>query len=88
MAACDSELLGKVYSESGKELDLKTYEGFYRGELIDEGKIRPFLTGRGFYTANLVGERTVSEAIEAGISKKGQVRRIAGIPYVQIFRIL
>lgn len=88
LAACDSELLGKIYSENGKELDLKTYDGFYRGEMIHEEEIRVFLTDGGFYTANLVGERSVSEAISAGIAQKSQIHRIADIPYVQIFRIL
>lgn len=85
VAACDRELLGKVFSEGGAVLDLEKYESFYRGEESGPEKLKRELAG--FDSANLVGEKSVNVALEIGLAQKSDVKYIKGIPHLQIYLI-
>jgi hypothetical protein len=85
VAACDRELLGKVFSEGDAVLDLETYAPFYRGERTDAGGLAESLGG--FDSANLVGKKSVNVALENGLAQKRDVKYINGIPHLQIYRI-
>ena len=85
VAACDRELLGKVFTEGEAVLDLKNYESFYRGEESDAGKLKKELEGTD--SANLVGEKSVNVALESGLAQKSDVKYIKEIPHLQIYRI-
>ena len=88
VAMCDSELLGNVYSESNVEIDLQKYSDFYKGELVEEKEAEPLAGRKDFYTANIVGERSVSLFIKSGVASKSEVRKIRGIPYLHIYRAI
>jgi len=62
LAACDEELLGKTFSGDGTRL--KVSETFYKGELVSEDAFRERM--KSVTVMNLVGERAVSIAREAG----------------------
>ncbi len=62
LAACDEELLGKTFREG--ELKLEVKERFYKGELVEEDRLKELLDEATI--ANLTGERCVSKAIELG----------------------
>ena len=68
VAMCDSELIGKVYSESKTEIDLQKYSDFYKGELVEEKEAEPVAERKGVYTANIVGERSVGLFIKSGVA--------------------
>lgn len=78
---CDQSIFGKRYTEGKKQLDLRSE--FYRGAPVENRE--PLLDMmRGANIISLAGEESVALAIEAGLLDKGQVKRIAGIPYAQV----
>lgn len=91
VAVCDSELLGKRFEEpfgkSVKQLDIK--ESFYKGkegkkvskeELLDIIKLFSVEDS----TFNIVGEKSIQVALEAGTISKKEVGRIQGIPFALV----
>ncbi len=82
-AACDEELLGTKHAEGKFRLDVSP--GFYDGQRVDAETLANFL---GMATvANLVGERTVALAVEAGFVDPGQVLNVGGIPHAQFMTV-
>jgi len=83
VAICDEELLGREFREG--RFVLRVEEGFYGGDLmtLEEG-----INQIGKCTiANLVGERIVRAAIEAGYVREENVLIIGGVPHAQLVRI-
>ncbi len=88
LAMCDSELLGTIVKSGEKEIDLKKYAGFYSGEKVDEETAEKILSeNMDFYSANVVGNRSVVIFIKNGIVKKENVMKIGSVPYAQIYRV-
>lgn len=91
VAVCDSELLGRKFEEpSGevvKQLDVK--ENFYKGkegrEVSGDELIKLMKAmSREDATFNIVGEKSVNAALDAGIISKENVGYIQGIPFVLV----
>ncbi len=85
IAVCDKELIGKVFEEEDKYLDLDTHKGFYMGEQTDEHNVRKILGD--FQSVNLVGNRSVGVALELGMISEEDVMYIKETPYIQIYKI-
>ena len=83
LAACDEELLGKTFREG--ELKLEVKERFYRGELVEEERLKELLEEATI--ANLTGERCVTRAIELGYIDPERVLRIRGVPHAQMAKM-
>jgi hypothetical protein len=83
LAACDEGLLDKKFEEG--ELQLQVYSSFYDGNRVDEDSLIAQLGNSTI--ANLVGERVVNCALEAGLVTEDCIIRIQGVPHVQIFRM-
>jgi hypothetical protein len=81
IALCDSELIGKKFTDGNLQLDLK--ESFYNGEDIDETKVIKLLKDANAddATFNLAGKRAVDAGIKAGIVDKSGIIKIQGIPH-------
>lgn len=86
IAMCDEELLGKEFSEGKKKLDLSKYASFYKGELLEEGKVS--IDKDSIYSANVVGERSVGIMIRNGLATEEDIRRISNIPFLQVYKVL
>ena len=83
LAACDRELLGKIFEEG--ELQIEVKPEFYFESYVSE---RTFLNSMKIATiANLVGERVVKLAIREGYVHGDNVLRIAGVPHAQMVLI-
>ena len=91
VAVCDSELLGKRFEEPFekgiKQLDVK--ESFYKGkegkkvskeELLDI--IKSFTVEDS--TFNIVGEKSIQVALEAGTISEKEVGKIQDIPFALV----
>ena len=83
LAACDAEVLGKTFKESGIVFEVK--EEFYKGfktnieeaiSLIEKSTI-----------VNLVGSKIVKKAIERGYVHPEAVIRICGVLHAQIVKM-
>jgi hypothetical protein len=84
LAACDYELLGKRFKEG--ELQLDVNENFYNDVMVDK---MTFLKHLAVCTiANLIGDRVIKYAINAGYVNKHTVIHISGIPHVQILKLI
>ena len=80
VAVCDSELLGRTFSEG--ELRLSVNEKFFKGHLANERDVRKALQDATI--ANLVGERSVACGITNGIVDENCVITIDGVPHAQM----
>ena len=87
IAMCDEELLGRIFNEGKRELNLRTYSEFYKGELVDEGYIQRVIGAGDLYSANVVGKKSVDLFVMKKIIKKEQVKKVAGVPFVQVYMI-
>ena len=85
VAVCDKELLGQVFEEGDRILDLESNRGFYEGELCGRDVVKRELARAD--SINLVGERAVGVAKEAGLVEEGNIIKIAGIPHAQAYRM-
>jgi hypothetical protein len=80
VAVCDSELIGRTFSEG--ELRLSINEDFYKGQPANEHEVIKALEEATI--ANLVGERAVTCGIDSGVVDKNCVIVIDGIPHAQM----
>ena len=82
IAACDTDLIGKVFKEGALKLEVSS---FYDGPEVDQEELIKHL--KLATIANLVGEKAVNIAIEEGYVDKNCVMRIGGIPHAQTVMI-
>jgi len=83
VAICDDDVLGESFEEG--ELSLTVTEEFYGTDAVAEESALASL--RRATVANLVGERTVAMAIEAGIVEEQNVLDIDGTPHAQVLSV-
>jgi len=84
VAVCDKELLGKKFEEGIFQLDVK--ESFYKGEEKSKEKVIELMKSFSDEDAtfNIVGEKSVAAAIEAGVIDKESVGEISNIPFALV----
>ncbi len=82
-AVCDANLIGKKFEENGLQLEIT--ERFYKGVELPEEKLIAVL--RNAEILNIVGDESVSLAINVGIIYKENIIKIAGIPHAQFTTI-
>ncbi len=94
VAICDSELLGKRFEElienqqeKTKQLHIK--ESFYKGKTGKKYSKEEVLNimknfEREDSTFNIVGQKSISAALKAGIINKEQIAKIQKIPYALV----
>ena len=84
VAICDSDLIGKRFEEGRFQLYIK--ESFFKGEKTSKEKVIKIMQymSREDSTFNIVGEKSVNTALEAGIITKEGIKRIQGIPFALV----
>lgn len=83
VSVCDRDVLGETF-ENG-ELSLTVTEEFYGGEEADEERVATTLARAS--VGNLVGERSVSLAVERGHVEEANVLEIDGTVHAQFLRM-
>lgn len=85
IAIADKELIGQIFEEGNKQLDVK--ESFYKGEEKTLEEVKKIINewSREDATFNLVGEKTTQIAIEMGIINEEEIKKIDNIPYSMVF---
>ncbi len=83
VAACDAEVLGKVFEEN--DLSLEVNRDFYCGDVMSLEECTAFLVEATIL--NLVGEKVVEKAIELGLVNPGNVLEIGGTVHAQMVRL-
>lgn len=79
VAVCDTELIGKKFSDGDVQLDLTT--GFYQCEELEEEEIGDLV--RNAYIVNLVGEKSVALGLKEGVIEESNIIRIQNIPHAE-----
>jgi len=93
VAVCDSDLLGKRFEEQFpneeviRQLDVK--ENFYKGQEgkeVSEEELADIFKSyiREDATFNIVGEKSVKAALEAGIASENAVGKVQDIPFILV----
>ena len=80
LAVCDKEILGKLFSEGDKQLDVS--EDFYNGDDVDEDEAGDLM--RNAHIVNIVGDKAIRLAIKEELIDSENIKKIAGIPYAQV----
>ena len=80
VAVCDSDLIGKIFEEEGKQLDLRG--DFFKGEEHSFKEIVKILNlqKKEDSTFNIIGKKSIEAAKEAGLISKEGVMEIKNIP--------
>ena len=79
ISVCDKELLGQLFEENGKQLDLTG--DFYKGSEKDVQEIGDLM--RNSDGVNLVGKEAIELGLQEGVIDKTHVLTIKGIPHAQ-----
>ena len=84
VAVCDSKILGKVFEEGEFQLDVK--ESFFKGEEVNKEKLIEIIKHMSAEdsTFNIIGEESITCAIEAGIIFEEGVGRIDNVPFALV----
>jgi hypothetical protein len=80
VAVCDSDLIGKTFTEGIKQIEIKS--NFFKGEEKNKQEVLKILKelDKEDATFNIVGEKSVQSALEAKIIKEHGIMKIEGIP--------
>ncbi len=79
---CDEDLLGRRLSEG--ELTVDISPEYFSGEVLSLEEAVSLVQEAAI--ANLVGEAIVGEVLRRGLAHPAAVRRIAGVPFLMIFK--
>ena len=82
VAVCDSDLVGKKFTEGKLQLDIK--ESFYSGdEVKDEKEALELLRCAQVddATFNFVGKKSIEIGLKAGVIGKEGIIKVQGIPH-------
>ncbi|MBT4376680.1 DUF424 family protein [archaeon] len=81
VAIADKELVGKKFEENNSQIDVK--ESFYKGELKTPEEVITIMQNfsKEDATFNLIGEKTIKTALEAGIITEDAVGKVEGIKF-------
>lgn len=84
VALSDADLIGKKFEEEKRQLDIR--ENFYKGKIVSKEEAIKILKQQSDEDAtfNIVGEKSIKTAVEAGIITKACIHRIQGIPFTLI----
>jgi uncharacterized protein len=80
LAVCDEDILGSLYKEDGKVIDLTS--DFYKGERTAEEELSILL--RKAHVVNAAGKDSVAFLLKLDLIEKADVCVISGIPTAQV----
>jgi uncharacterized protein len=80
VAVCDSDIIGKTFTEGIRQIEVRT--NFYKGEEKNNSEVIKIMKdlNQEDATFNLVGEKTVELALEAGVISEHGIIKIEGVP--------
>lgn len=79
---CDLGLVGTTLEQDG--LVVKLAPEYYQQEIIELARAKELLQKCDI--ANLVGEGIVNHAISMKMAKEASIKKIAGVPFLMIYR--
>lgn len=84
VAVCDSELIGKKFEEDNFQIEVK--ESFFKGDDISGSEAMSLMKKMSMEDAtfNIVGEKSVNAALNAGIISEKNINEIQGVPFALV----
>ncbi|MEK6844365.1 MAG: DUF424 family protein [Nanoarchaeota archaeon] len=84
VAICDADLVGKTFEEGKRQLDVR--ENFYKDVKVTKEEAIKILQkqSNNDSTFNIVGEKSIQTAIEAGLITEDSIGKIDNIPFTLI----
>jgi hypothetical protein len=79
---CDLDLIGSKLEHNDLVINL-TME-YYQQQVIGQPRAQELL--QKCEIANLVGEKIVKEALDMRLAKEVSIKRIAGVPFLMIYK--
>jgi hypothetical protein len=79
---CDEEILGKMFSEGKKQLDLAS--PFYQGKVLAALETTDMM--RNADHLHIVGEKAVKLALDEKLISQENIVRIANVPHAEVSR--
>jgi hypothetical protein len=79
---CDLGLIGSKLEQDGLVINLT--KEYYQQQIIEQPHAQELL--QKCEIANLVGEGIVKQAIEMRLAKEASIKRIAGVPFLMIYK--
>lgn len=79
LAICDSDIIGKKFSEDNKQLDLTS--SFYKGEEMEKEELKKLI--KKAHIINAVGKESVSFLIKEKLVDKKNIIEIENVPHAQ-----
>lgn len=83
LLCADKDIIGKTLSENGLEVEIK--KEAYVGKKTSKKELAELLKNTG--NVNLFGQKCVQAAIEAGFASEKMVKKIQGVPHLQIYHL-
>jgi len=80
---CDIDLLGKNLVED--QLNMNISKSYYGEKIIEHEEAKHLLKNASII--NMVGKNTVSLSIELGVGSENGVKKVAGIPFLIVFKM-
>ncbi len=84
-ALCDAELLGRKLRSGDCVLDLKKYNEFYDGELVNEEKAAALAADSD--NLNVVGAKALAAARLSLEISEANVKKFGRVPHAQVYKI-
>ena len=81
---CDLELIGRTVTEG--KLKMHISKEFYFGEMVGEAEALSLI--RKCTIINLVGERSVSLAVDNKIGSPHAIREIEDVPFLMVYKFM
>jgi hypothetical protein len=86
LTCCDSELLGKTFTEG--KCCLRVTEGFYKGAEIDLDEAKEVIAAsiKAMDSVQIIGEHIIDILHECDLVSKESARRTCSVPHLIIIR--
>ena len=80
---CDIDLLGKNLVED--QLNMNISKSYYGEKIIEHEEAKHLLKNASII--NMVGKNAVSLSIELGVGSENGVKKVAGVPFLIVFKM-
>jgi hypothetical protein len=80
---CDIDLLGKNLVE--EQLNMNISKNYYGEKIIEHEEAKHLLKNASII--NMVGKNAVSLSIELGVGSENGVKKVAGVPFLIVFKM-
>lgn len=87
VAMCDESLIDTVLSDGMAEMDIRSYSGFYKGDLVEKESVPAVEELEDLDSVNIVGSESVDIAVEKSLISMDSVKKIGDVPYAQAFKM-